>query len=60
LAELLPSLVEEVLRLDSPVQGMYRRANEDTTFAGVLISVGQRQMAIVRVGQPRRRNLPRE
>jgi cytochrome P450 len=38
--ELIPSFVEEVLRLSSPVQGLYRTARTDTEVAGVAIPAG--------------------
>ncbi|MFN2537989.1 MAG: cytochrome P450 [Mycobacteriales bacterium] len=37
---LVPTLVEEVLRVEAPVQGMFRVAREDTTLAGVEIPRG--------------------
>lgn len=38
--ELVPKVVEEVLRLESPVQGIFRTANEDVEIGGVLIPKG--------------------
>jgi cytochrome P450 len=38
--ELIPSFVEEALRLSSPVQGLYRTARHDTEVAGVPIPAG--------------------
>lgn len=37
---LVDSLVEEVLRLNAPVQGIFRTATEDTTFHGVDVAKG--------------------
>ena len=37
---LIPNLVEEVLRLESPVQCHFRRATRDTTLGGVEIPAG--------------------
>jgi cytochrome P450 len=37
---LIPSFVEEILRLSSPVQGLYRTARSDTEVAGVPIPAG--------------------
>jgi cytochrome P450 len=37
---LIPSFVEEILRLSSPVQGLYRTARRDTEVAGVHIPAG--------------------
>jgi cytochrome P450 len=36
----VPNLVEEVLRLESPSQGMFRRAKEDVEIGGVRIPAG--------------------
>ena len=38
----LPTLVEEVLRLESPVQGLFRTAAVDSEIGGVLIPAGSR------------------
>jgi len=38
--ELIPSYIEEVLRLDAPVQGLYRRATRDVEIGGVPIPEG--------------------
>jgi cytochrome P450 len=43
--ELIPSFVEEVLRLSSPVQGLYRTARHDTEVAGVPIPAGSQVVA---------------
>ncbi|MFC4000154.1 cytochrome P450 [Prauserella oleivorans] len=37
---LVPKVVEEVLRLESPVQGIFRTANEDVEIGGVTIPKG--------------------
>lgn len=37
---LVDSLVEEVLRLNAPVQGIFRTATDDTTFHGVDVAKG--------------------
>ena len=36
----IPQFVEEVLRLDSPIQGLFRRATRDTEIGGVRIPEG--------------------
>lgn len=38
--ELVPAFVEEVLRLDAPVQGLFRRATADVEIAGTTIPEG--------------------
>jgi cytochrome P450 len=38
--KLIPQFVEEVLRLDSPIQGLFRRATRDTEIGGVPITEG--------------------
>ncbi len=37
---LYPHLVEEVLRLESPAQGMFRRCSQDTSLGGVALAEG--------------------
>lgn len=37
--------IEEILRLESPAQGLFRRATRDTAIGGVLIPAGARVMA---------------
>jgi cytochrome P450 len=37
---LIPNFVEEVLRLDAPVQGLWRRATRDTEIGGTFIPEG--------------------
>lgn len=37
---LMRNLVEEILRLESPAQGMFRRVNADTVLAGVALKEG--------------------
>ena len=39
-ASLIPRLVEEVVRLESPVQGLFRTATADTEIDGVAIPEG--------------------
>jgi cytochrome P450 len=39
---LVPNLVEEALRTESPVQGLFRMAKVDTTVGGVAIPAGSR------------------
>jgi cytochrome P450 len=43
---LVDAAVEEALRLDAPVQGMYRRAVADTEVAGVTIPAGAQVFAL--------------
>jgi cytochrome P450 len=38
--ELIPTFVEEVLRLESPAQGMFREVTQDTTVGGVALRKG--------------------
>jgi cytochrome P450 len=45
--EELPRLVEEVLRLSSPIQGIPRLAKEDTEIGGTPIPAGARLLAMV-------------
>ncbi len=49
-SELIPGLVEEVLRLETPVQGLYRTANVDTEIAGVAIPEGSHVMCVYASG----------
>jgi len=37
---LIPNLVEEALRYDAPVQGLFRRATQDVELAGTVIPAG--------------------
>ena len=48
------TFVEEVLRLESPVQGLLREAAEDVELHGVTIPAGSIVNAPLRRGQPRR------
>lgn len=43
---LIPNLVEEAIRLESPVQGLFRVATGDTQLAGVELSAGTRIIAM--------------
>ena len=60
---LIPGFVEEALRLETPVQGLYRTATEDTEVGGVPIKAGDHLMLIYAAGnrdadalrRPRRR-----
>jgi|TARA_R100000005_G_scaffold87841_2_gene57329 cytochrome P450 len=38
--DLIPTFVEEVLRLESPAQGMFREVTQDTTVGGVALRKG--------------------
>lgn len=38
--DLIPTFVEEVLRLDSPLQGLFRRATRDTDIGGIPVPEG--------------------
>jgi cytochrome P450 len=38
--DLIPAFVDEVLRLEAPVQGLFRMARHDTTLAGVPVPAG--------------------
>ena len=43
----IPKVLEETLRFDSPVLGLWRAAAVETTIAGVTISAGQRVYCVV-------------
>jgi cytochrome P450 len=43
---LIPNMVEEALRLESPVQGLFRVATRDTELGGVTISRGARLVVL--------------
>ncbi len=43
---LIPNMVEELLRLQTPTQGMWRRASEDTKLGGVSIKEGTMLMLV--------------
>jgi len=47
---LIPNLVEEVLRLESPIQGFPRMATEDTELGGVKIAKGSRVILMYGAG----------
>jgi cytochrome P450 len=40
-ADLIPPFVDEILRLEPPVQGLFRQATRDTTLGGVTIQEGE-------------------
>ncbi|GAA1206925.1 cytochrome P450 [Pseudonocardia alaniniphila] len=42
--ERIPTMVEEILRFESPAQGLFRTVRTDTTLAGVHIPAGARVM----------------
>jgi cytochrome P450 len=42
--ELMPGAVEEILRLESPAQGLFRHATRDVELGGVLLPAGARLM----------------
>lgn len=43
-ADLVPSMVEEIIRYESPAQGLFRTVRTDTTLGDVLIPAGARVM----------------
>ena len=47
---LIPGVVEEALRLETPVQGLYRTATADTEVGGVPIPAGSHLMLIYAAG----------
>jgi cytochrome P450 len=47
---LIPGFVEEALRLETPVQGLYRTATADTSIGGVPISAGSHVMLVYAAG----------
>ncbi len=48
--ELIAGFVEEILRLEAPVQGLYRMATEDTEVGGVPIPKGSHLMLVYASG----------
>jgi cytochrome P450 len=46
--DLIPAFIEEVLRLDAPLQGLFRRATQDTRIGNVAVPAGA--MVNVRFG----------
>jgi cytochrome P450 len=44
--QLVPSVVEEMLRYDAPIQAFFRTATRDVTIAGVAVPAGARVMAL--------------
>ena len=57
--ESIPSFVEEVLRLESPIQGFWRIATADTEIAGEAVAGGSRVLLLYGFRQPRRLGVPR-
>jgi cytochrome P450 len=47
---LIPGYVEEALRLEAPVQGLYRMATTDTEVGGVPIAAGSHLMVVYAAG----------
>src|SRR5205823_3429207 len=47
---LIPGFVEEMLRLEPPVQGLYRRATTDTEIGGVTIPAGNHVLLLYAAG----------
>jgi cytochrome P450 len=45
--DLVPAVVEETLRMDAPVQGMYRRAVFDVQISGVAIPAGAQVFVLI-------------
>ncbi len=52
--DLGPKFLEETLRLEAPVFGMWRIASEDSIVGGQAVSAGQTALSDVPVGEPRR------
>jgi cytochrome P450 len=48
--EAVGPFIEEVLRLETPVQGLYRTATEDTSVGGVLIAKGEHLLLMYAAG----------
>ncbi|SNR56969.1 Cytochrome P450 [Actinomadura mexicana] len=42
--DLIPTMVEEILRFESPAQGLFRTVREDTVLGGVALPAGARVM----------------
>ncbi len=59
---LIPSFIEETLRVESPVQGLFRRALVDSEVAGVHVPAGSRLFVMYGAanGDPERWHEPRE
>ncbi len=51
--DLIPSMVSETIRWQTPLAHMRRTANEDVEFGGKTIKKGDK-VVVVRLGQPRR------
>ena len=49
--DLIPTAVEEILRLETPTSGMWRRATEDTEIDGVAIPEGSFLMVRFAAGE---------
>jgi cytochrome P450 len=55
--DLVPSAVEEFLRFDSPVQGLFRVNLEPAEVRGVELPAAHQAAGVVRIGEPRRRRV---
>lgn len=55
---LVAGFVEEALRLETPVQGLYRTATEDTEIGGVAIPKGGHVMVVYAAGNRDERTFP--
>jgi cytochrome P450 len=56
---LTPGFIEEVLRLEPPVQGLYRRATADAELGGVTIRAGDHLLLLYAAGNRDERMFPR-
>jgi cytochrome P450 len=56
--QLIPNLIEEVLRLESPIQGFPRMATEDTELGGVKIPKGSRVILMYGAGNRDEQEFP--
>ena len=57
--DLIPNMVEELLRLQTPTQGMWRRASEDTELGGVSIKKGTMLMLMFTSANRDEKHFPR-